>query len=430
MNESVEQLLSRLALALGIGLLIGLERGWRAREGTAGSRTAGVRTFAITGLLGGVVGALSGKVGGPVSAGGGIVLGLSLGAYALMITLFSRDQNREEKTFSATTAIAAVATFALGAYAVLGDMRVAAAAAVAAVSVLFVREELHEWVRKITPGEFRSGVALLAMTCIVLPIMPNRDVDALYGINLREIWIIAIALAGVSFAGYIAVRVFGEKWGVLAASAIGGLVSSTAVTVANARRAGAQEGSPQALAAGAVLATAISYIRVVALVLALRPSMGPLVAPPLVAGALVALSMAIVGSRSDRKTSALMKFRNPFAFWPVIGLALLIGLMILLGRWIYAEFGSAGAITGAAAMGLFDVDAMVVSMVRLGAQPQESSLIAFAILAGVASNTVSKAVIGAVLGRAQFAARVALASAACIVAGWLAMWVTLGIVGA
>ena len=121
-----DELLSRFAVALGIGLLIGLERGWRTRDEKPGSRTAGFRTFAISGLLGGVVGALALAAGGAATAGGGVVIGIGLAAFAAAMTVFCLEENRADKTFSATTAIAGILTFALGAYALLGDMRVAA----------------------------------------------------------------------------------------------------------------------------------------------------------------------------------------------------------------------------------------------------------------------------------------------------------------
>ena len=109
-----EHLLSRVALALGIGLLIGLERGWRRREAESGSRTAGIRTFAISGLLGGIVGAIAQTLSGFAGVAGGIVLAAGFATYAAVITIFSREENRADKTFSATTAVAGMLTFAPG----------------------------------------------------------------------------------------------------------------------------------------------------------------------------------------------------------------------------------------------------------------------------------------------------------------------------
>ncbi|WP_084292659.1 MgtC/SapB family protein [Bradyrhizobium sp. WSM3983] len=153
-------MIPRLAVALGIGLLIGLERGWRRRQASLGSRAPGIRTFAISGLLGGVIAALALALSSRASAGaasavGGIVLGLGFAAYAAVVTLFTRDENRAVGTFSATTAIAGMLTFALGAYALLGDLRIAAGTTVAAAGLLAFREELHGWLENITWPEFQ-----------------------------------------------------------------------------------------------------------------------------------------------------------------------------------------------------------------------------------------------------------------------------------
>ena len=420
-----DELLARFAIALGIGLLIGLERGWRARDEKPGSRAAGFRTFAISGLLGGVVGALAHAAGGAATAGGGAVIGIALAAFAAVMTVFCLEENRDDKNFSATTAIAGILTFALGAYALLGDMRVAAAVAVVAAGLLAMRESLHGWVKSLTWPELRSGLILLAMTFIALPVVPDDPVGPYGGVNPREIWLIAIVLAGVSFLGYAAVKYFGERHGILLAAAAGGLVSSTAVTFANARRAAAGEGSPQLLAAGVSLAMAVSFVRVLAIVAVLRPSLLVLLGPPLAAATIVAVGLAVfwVYWRQDEDSKqTAVTFRNPFGFWSVIGLALSMGVIILIGRFLDQYFGSAGAVIGAAALGLFDVDAVTVSMARLVPQPLSVRVGAFAILAAVASNTLSKLIIGAGLGRGRFALDIALMSFAVAAAALAALW--------
>ena len=167
----IDHLLSRLAVALGIGLLIGLERGWKTREVAPGRRAAGVRTFSICGLLGGLTAALAQATGSDV--GTGLVLGFGFAVYAAVIAVFERDADRAAGSFSATTIVAELLTFILGAYAVAGDVRVAAAAAVAATGILAARAEIHGWVARITWPELRSALVLLAMTFIILPVVPD-----------------------------------------------------------------------------------------------------------------------------------------------------------------------------------------------------------------------------------------------------------------
>lgn len=423
----LHDLLSRFAVALGIGLLIGLERGWRTRADTPGSRTAGIRTFSLTALLGALTAALMIAVGGAQSAGGGLLFGLAFAAYAGVFAAFCREENRHDQTFSATTLVSGLLTFVLGAYAVLGDMRAASASAVAATLLLAGRENLHGFVEQITWRELRSGLVLLAMTFIALPMLPNEEFGPFGGVNPREVWLIAIALAGVSFVGYAAVKYLGPRHGLLIASAAGGLVSSTAVTVSHARRAAAGEGAPILLAGGVALATAISFARVLAIAAALKPALLPLLAPPLGAAALVAVAFAAVTTywRADDADASAIAFRNPFGFWSVLGFALLLAAVIVVGRAVGEHLGATGAVLGAAAMGLADVDAITVAMARLVPQPLSAEAAALAIAAAVASNTLSKLAIGGAIGRGRFAVEIAAMSLACAAAGAAALWLAL-----
>jgi uncharacterized membrane protein (DUF4010 family) len=214
---------------------------------------------------------------------------------------------------------------------------------------------------------------------------------------------------------------------------MGGLVSSTAVALSSARRAAAGDGAPRALAAATALSTAVSFVRVVVLVAALQPSLLLPLVPALAAATVVATGYAFLavrkktGSRksdeSDEKSR--ITFRNPFGFWSVVAIAATMGVLIVAGRAIVERFGSTGILPGAAAMGLFDVDAMTVSMSRLVPESLAASTAALAILIGVVSNTLTKVAIAAAIGRGRFAFQVAAVAAACIVAGGVAFVATL-----
>jgi uncharacterized membrane protein (DUF4010 family) len=422
MNGELEVPLSRLGLALGIGLLIGLERGWRARDAEAGSRTAGVRTFAIIGLLGGVTGMLARGPDGSLGMPGSILAGAAFLAFAAAFTLFSRDENQAAKVFSATTTIAGLLTFMLGVYAALGHMLVAAAAAVAAAGILVVREELHAWVRRLSLQEFQSVLVLLAMTFIALPVMPNRAVGPWGGVNPREIWIIAITLATISFAAFVAVRTLGTRRGVFVASALGGIVSSTAVIVANARAAAQAPAAAGTLAAGTALATTVSFLRVLAIVAVIEPRLLPSVAPALLAAAAAALAFAVVGGRIGGTAVAQpeLHLRNPFGFFTVVGVAVSMGVVLMLGRLVNEHYGSLGATIGAAVTGIFDVDAMAIAMARLVPQGVAYADVAQAILAGVAAATLGKIVVAGAVGGGRFRLLIAVMSVASVLAGALA----------
>jgi uncharacterized membrane protein (DUF4010 family) len=423
-----DQLLSRLAVALGIGLLIGLERGWKTRDVKPGTRAAGVRTFALCGLLGGIVAVLARTAGTP--AGAGLVLGFGFAAYAVIFALLQRDADRAAGSYSATTTMAGLLTFALGAYAVLGDMRAAAAAAIVATAILAARAEIHGWIARVTWPELRSALVLLAMTFIVLPVVPDTPIGPDGGVNPREVWLIAIVLAGVSFLGYAAVKWLGARRGVLLAALAGGLVSSTAVTMTSARRAAGHEAAPALLAAGVAVATAVSFIRVAAIVAVMQPSLLPLTGPALGAAVVVAIGYAVATVRwrggetsSGGATQAVPQgdFSNPFSFWPVVGFAIFLGVVIVLGRVIGETFGASGALLGAAGLGLADVDTVTISLARLVPAPLDPVSAAAGILVAVVSNMVSKLAMAVVIGRGRFASEVAGMTIACWLAGLVAL---------
>jgi uncharacterized membrane protein (DUF4010 family) len=176
-----DELFRRLAVALAIGLLIGLERGWQAREEAEGERTAGLSTYALAGLLGGTSGALS------LLASSPLVLAAVLVSFAGAFTLFSWFEATSERDFSVTGVVAALLTFALGAYAVLGNERVAVAGAVAMAILLALKAPLHSWPRRLTWFEIRAVLILLAMSFLLLPVLPNRPVDPWGALNPAEI---------------------------------------------------------------------------------------------------------------------------------------------------------------------------------------------------------------------------------------------------
>jgi uncharacterized membrane protein (DUF4010 family) len=430
MQMELEDLLARLGVALAIGLLIGLERGWRTREEASGSRTAGIRTFAISGLLGGIIGALAIALGGAASPAGGIVIGAGFAAHAAVMAIFSREENRADKTFSATTVIAAMTTFALGTYTLVGDMRAAAAAAVTVAVILALRESLHGWIANITWPELRSALVLLAMSAIVLPIVPDLAIGPYGNVNPREIWIIAIVLAGISFAGYVAVKYLGTTHGTLLAGAAGGLVSSTAVTITNARHASAHPASARIQAAGVALANAVMFLRVLVIAAALNATLIAWLAPTLLAAALAAAVFALIAGYwrgRDEPEARQIGLRNPFGFWSVVGFALLLAVVLVAGRALGEIFGASGAIVGAAIAGLFDVDAITVSMARLAPQPLDISSAATAIIVAATTDTASKVAIGALLGGRRFALELAAMALGCILAGGVALWLTLAL---
>ncbi len=410
-------LFQRLAMALGIGFLIGVERGWRHRDAPDGTRAAGLRTHAVIGLLGGITGALLPEI-GPVG-----FAALTL-AFAAAFIVFKYRESLKDGDISVTGTIAGLLVFALGVYAMVGELWVAAAVGVTLVGLLAFKEGLHAWLDKVTWKELRSALLIFAATAIALPLLPNRTVDLWNAINPRELWLLTIFIAGASFAGYVAVRVLGRDVGFLAGAAVGSLVSSTVVTAELGHRVRTKEASATIGAAGAMLAAAVSVSRVILLVAVTGAAIAPEAGPALAAAALVFTLAAFAVRLFEREENAgdgAESLKSPLDLVSVAQFAVLLSAIIIIGRLVSRAYGEAGLLPFAATAGLADVDAVTLaagSLVRGGLEP---TMGAHAVMIAVLMNTLAKGVIALVTGGWRYAGlygAAALAAAAAAAAVW------------
>lgn len=413
-------LLPRLGLALGVGLIVGIERGWRQRDAPEGGRTAGVRTFALIGFLGGLAGATSLISGTPLPWMACLVL------LTAVFALFSLREGIAERDFSVTSVVAAMTVFLLGVLAIQADMRLAAAGGVVTAVLLAGREYLHRTVSRLSWLELRSALLLMAMTAVVLPLLPNRPVDPLGALNPSEIWLLMILTAGVSYIGYAALKIAGPDKGPSLAGLAGGLASSTATTLAMSRLS-RRMADASGLAAGVSFAAMVSVLRASALALVVQPSLAPLMAPPAVAAALVLGAGGAFGlARRSAADAAREDLGVPFELRTVFGFGVLLAVVTLAGAWIATKAGAAGAYLLAAVSGFLDVDAITLSMARsveIGASP---SVAATAILIALASNAVQRVIFSWAFGSRSFALRFSVVSALALAAGTAAaLWTML-----
>lgn len=413
--QSQNDVLLRLALALAIGLIVGIERGWRQREEAEGARTAGVRTFTLIGLLGGLCGTLS------VLAGTFLPWVAGLGIMTAVFALFSYREGRAEHDFSVTNVVAAMTVYVLGVVATIGDMRAAAAVGAVTAGLLASREVLHRLVARITWIELRSGLLLLAMTAVVLPLLPNRTIDPLGALNPRELWLLMILIAAVSYSGYLALKLAGPRKGPPVAGLAGGLASSTATTIAMARLSRHTD-NPHGPGSGASLAAMVSLVRASVLAAVLQPALVPLIGIPAGVAALVfALGGVLPLLRGEPAHAAPIDIGIPFELRTVLGFGVLLATITLAGAWINQEIGVAGGYVFAAVSGLVDVDAITLSTARSlerGASPAFAST---AILVAFAANAVQRAVFGWIFGSRAFALRFSVVTGLAMAAAGLAV---------
>ncbi|MGE3333268.1 MAG: MgtC/SapB family protein [Rhodospirillaceae bacterium] len=395
MNEV--ELFGRLALAFAIGLMIGIERGWQSRAMETGTRALGVRTFALIGLLGGALGLVGHLTDDLVTALA------SLGFVAMIVVIYftglMKDQGR-----GATTEVAAILTFVLGIVAMRGEMEVAAASAVIVAATLGVKKPLHEWIKRIDEDEVTSALKLLVISVVVLPLLPNRGYGPGETINPYVLWWIVVVIAAISFAAHTAMRLFGQKAGAASVGLLGGLVSSTATTIAFARFAKTHEPMTRYAAGSIALACAVMFIRALILTgILFNEAVETLWLPMIVASA---TSLAI---------AALLSFSNPpkkdggieleAAADIGTGLKFVAAFVAVALATHYAQqaFGHHGALIASALGGLVDVDATNATMARLGASGGATVIeVTIAVLLAAAVNSVAKGVYAVAIAGKRF----------------------------
>ena len=403
--------LSRLTVSLAIGLLVGLQRGWQTRDAEDNRRAAGFRTFALSGLLGGVTGLIALRT--TASVIGWVFLG-----YITAFTAFHWLEARNEGRASVTSVVAGMLTFLLGTMAVVGDLQLAIACAVGMTVLLALREPLHRWIDSLNLQEIRAVLTLLAMSFLLLPLLPDRPIDPWKAINPYQIWLLAIMIAVISFAGYVAVKAFGNRLGVFMAAVAGGLASSTATTLALARLAREHPSSSGLLSAGILVAGVVMMLRAGIIAVALNRALLTSLLPALLTtAAVLGIGAAILWFRNVEQESPELRISNLLAVGTAVKLVALLAAVMLAAELVRQMFGGVGILVVAALSGVADVDALTISIARMAGADVDFNTAARAIMIAIAVNTVSKTVMAGWVGNRRVGLLVGGISAAALAGG-------------
>jgi uncharacterized membrane protein (DUF4010 family) len=398
-----------LLAAVACGLLIGIERGWTQRAKADGTRVAGVRTFALIGTAGG----LSAIVGLTLSAAVAAIV-ITGTTVALVAAFLSGPFARQER--DATTMMAAIVALLLGLVAGAGQPAVAVACAAVVTLLLVTRQQSHRLIGSLTSQELHAFAFFVVISAAVLPFLPNREFGPFHAWNPFKLWLVVVLIIGFSVFGYIANRLFGENRGTIATALIGGAYSSTAVTASLSAQLGA--GETGLLATGIALASAVMYVRVLALTAVLAPI-----------AALTAWAAAAILWRIERGNSRLARATvtaQPFRFLPAVGFATAVAGAALLVRWAQTDFGQMGGTVSLFFAGSFDVDAAIVTLSNLPRGSIAPDLAALALGGTVAVNMAFKAAV--LIANAKWSAGRLPASA--LLASEIVLLVTLSVVAA
>jgi uncharacterized membrane protein (DUF4010 family) len=385
--------LGHLVVALLGGLAVGIEREWSGKAVGPRARFAGMRTFTLLGLVAGFGGWLwTAGLAGPATV-------LVAGPSALIVIAYYAASRKD---VDGTTEVAAFVVLTAGVLAGSGYDRVSSAVIAVTVLLLVEKKRLHGFVSKLDRTELRAGARFAVMAAVILPLLPVGPYGPWGGVRPRSLWAIVLFFSGLSFTGYIARRAFGNSRGFVIGGLLGGVVSSTSVTLQFARESRTNPALGQPLAAGALAANMVLFPRVLFASAVLAPAMAlaawPRFVAPAAIGAILAWREIGRGSRSERTRGD----GNPLEFFQALQMAVFFQV-VLFGVWFASSsFGQPGLYASAALLGLVEVDALTASLATVVAAGTPPETAAWALTVGILSNTILKLAIAAGLGRGRF----------------------------
>lgn len=368
----------RLLVALALGVLVGLER---ERSRPDALHSAGVRTFALASLFGYAAAFL--WKGGVVQAPAVALLAIA-GYGAISYWAKSRDGKG-----GWTSELAVLLTTAAGMLCLLADVWIPMALAILGTVLLQEKHEIHKHVGLLEQHEFHAVLKFLLVTCIVLPVLPNQGYTQ-FDLNPSTIWKIVVMVSSVGFAGYFLVKKLGGRMGLWVSGLVGGIVSSTAVSVATGRIAQKSPERGAAALQATLLGSSIMYLRILALVWIVSPAYGSALSwklPVLWAiGVALALSVRPGTTHGHESVGSL---QNPFEIGPAMVFAGFFALFTIATSFVRGLFGASGLVVLALVVGFVDIDPFILSVSRAGAI---DLMLITAIILAMLSNTVAKGI--------------------------------------
>jgi uncharacterized membrane protein (DUF4010 family) len=407
---------TRLAIAALVGLGVGIEREWSGQKTGRPAHFAGLRTFMMLGTLGGCGGLfLAGDH--PVVAATIIAGGMAVAVAAYVMTV------RADGDPDGTTEVAALLVVALGALAGLNMLALAAGVGAMVVLVLSEKQALHGAVRHVRQDELRAALRFAVLALVVLPILPEGPLFGALELRPSALWIIVLLFSALNFAGFIARRAAGERHGYGIVGMLGGLISSTAVTLDFSRHSRRDPTLARSLAYGVIGACTVLIPRVLVVSAVLNPDVSLSLLPILLPAALIG---ALVVMRDWRSASSPASDNepppeNPLRLAMAIRMALAFQLAIVVIGYVRVHWAAPGMYGTAAALGLTDVDALTVAMSR-PAEPMPADLAARAIAVGILANTIFKLGVSLALGAREFRRTAAAGLVAIGTTTALALW--------
>jgi uncharacterized membrane protein (DUF4010 family) len=406
-----------IAVALAAGALIGAER----QQAHGGAEIGGIRTYPLLALAGAVAGLLR-----PV-VGDWILVAVLGGIAAILVASFLRSKEQDP---GVTSEVAALVTALLGVLAATPQLLPAgeryllvAGSASVVMALLALKKPLHGFISKVSTEDVYATVKFAVLAAVALPLLPNEDYGPLQALNPFKIGLMVVLVAGVSFAGYVTARAVGGGKGFVMTGLVGGLVSSTAVTLTFSGRAREHRALARLCAVAIIVASSVMFGRMIVLIATLDPRLLVDTGWPLGAMTLAGLAAAFVLYRrtTHEKVAEAVPLTNPFALKKALTFGAIYAVIKLVSKAAEVYAGDAGVLASAFLAGLTDVDAITLSIADLhrGGLSTGTATAALTIAAG--ANTLFKAGLAFSIGGRELGWRVGVAFLVAAIVGAAAM---------
>jgi uncharacterized membrane protein (DUF4010 family) len=386
-------LLGVVVAALG-GAAVGIERQRSGHASGVRARFGGVRTFTLLGGVAGLAGWLT------LLQFSSLALVLAAGSVALVVAGYLAASRTE---IDATTEVAALVVIAAGMSAGLGWVRVASGVIAVSVLLLVEKSQLHALVARIDDEELRAAARFGVMAIVILPLLPEGPIGPWGGIRPRALWLLVLFFTGLSFIGYLARRIFGATQGYQLAGLLAGLISSTNVTFTFARLSRHEHWLSRPLAVGTIAACTVLFPRVLIATLVLNAAVArallPYLAMPFAVGVIV---LGLSWRTGQEAAPPSQTPSNPLQIRPALEMACLFQIVLFVVDGVRHVFGESGVLISGAVLGLTDVDALTISMARVGAAGVPPVVAAKAIAIGILANCVLKLGLALLYGTTPF----------------------------
>lgn len=381
----------RFGSALALGLLIGLQREYASRRKDDDRRAnfAGARTYALIAVLG-----CSAAFVAELAGSAWIVAAILVVFGALLAVGYAISALRGH--LGVTSEIAAVITVLSGALCFWGQLEIAAALAVSVTVLLALKLQTSAFASRLTGEDMRATLTFAVLTLVILPVLPRTSfAPAPFDVIVPyKIWLMVVFISGISFLGYVMIKLVGSRRGVGITGLLGGLASSTAVTLSFAQRSHSALGFAKPFALAILLSWTVMFVRVLVEVAALNLPLLRIVSVPMLAAAAVSLSYCayLFFAQRDEQEETSDDFTNPFELAPALTFGVIYMVILVAANIARLHFGDTGLYLSSVASGLADVDAITLSMAELsqGDDGLDRTIAARAIVLAAASNTLVK----------------------------------------